>query len=183
MPGFTRAGCSYGAVASANTVLENTRSDIPQLFGAGSPEDQELQASLAIPCGFGSNPPCTPDQQRAKNQPQADFVGLAVHCGRNDRRCAGAHGARPDLLPDEPGGYQGFSALFGAKYVDPLISPGSPATDLDGKVTAGVRRKFELCAAMVLREGVIAPIADAIGAIDTLADMRMLTELLTETRA
>ena len=47
----------------------------------------------------------------------------------------------------------------------------------------GLRRKFELCAAMVLREGVIAPIADAIGAIDTLADMRMLTELLTETRA
>ena len=48
---------------------------------------------------------------------------------------------------------------------------------------AGVRRKFELCAAMVLREDVIAPIADAIAAIDTLADMRTLTELLIETRA
>src|SRR2546421_716599 len=32
---FTRAGCSYGAVASANTVLENTRFDIPAVFGPG----------------------------------------------------------------------------------------------------------------------------------------------------
>jgi hypothetical protein len=133
---YTRAGCSYGAVASANTVLENTRTDIPTVFGPGSPEDQELQASLAIPCGFGSNPPCTPEQQKAKNQPQADFVGLAVHCGRNDRRCAGATGARPDVLPDEPGGYTGFSGLFGARYVDPLASPGGPVTDLDGNVIA-----------------------------------------------
>jgi hypothetical protein len=35
----------------------------------------------------------------------------------------------------------------------------------------------------VLREDVITPIADAIAAIDTLADMRTLTELLIETRA
>jgi len=44
-------------------------------------------------------------------------------------------------------------------------------------------RKFELCAAMVLRENVIAPIADAIAAIDTLADVRTLTTLLIATDA
>src|SRR5215813_13896951 len=35
---FTRAGCDFGAVASANTILENTGIDIPSFFGAGSPE-------------------------------------------------------------------------------------------------------------------------------------------------
>jgi hypothetical protein len=43
------------------------------------------------------------------------------------------HG-RPDLLPDEPGGYTGYSGLFGAKYVDPVIHPNGPMTDLDGNV-------------------------------------------------
>jgi 2-methylcitrate dehydratase PrpD len=46
-----------------------------------------------------------------------------------------------------------------------------------------VRRKFELCAATVLREEVVAPIADAIGAIEKLADIRRLTALLAKTTA
>ena len=33
---FTRAGCDFGAVATANTILENTAIDIPTVFGAGS---------------------------------------------------------------------------------------------------------------------------------------------------
>ena len=41
-----------------------------------------------------------------------------------------------------------------------------------------LRRKFELCAAMVLRDDVIAPIAETIATIDTLADVRTLTALL-----
>jgi len=41
-----------------------------------------------------------------------------------------------------------------------------------------LRRKFELCAAMVLREDAIAPVAEAIAAIDTLDDVRTLTTLL-----
>ena len=41
-----------------------------------------------------------------------------------------------------------------------------------------LRRKFELCAAMVLREDVIAPVANAITSIDTLTDVRGLTTLL-----
>jgi hypothetical protein len=59
-----------------------------------------------------------------------------VHCGKGEQACSKATGARPDLLPDEPGGYSGFSVLFGAKYTDPLISPSGPLQDLNGKVIA-----------------------------------------------
>jgi hypothetical protein len=133
---FTRAGCNVGGVGTANMELENTSADIRNVFGAGSPEDQEATNAFNIPCGFGNNPPCTPAQQKAKNQPAADFVGIAVHCGLNNAECAASSQARPDVLPDEPGGYQGFKALFGAKYTDPVISPNGPVTDLNGNVIA-----------------------------------------------
>src|SRR5579859_6036852 len=35
---YTRAGCDVGQVATANTVLENIATDIPTVFGAGSPQ-------------------------------------------------------------------------------------------------------------------------------------------------
>ncbi len=111
---FTRAGCDFGAVATANTVLENTGPDVPKVFGPGSPEAQEVQSE--------------------PSKAFADFVGIAVHCANGDTVCARSSHARPDLLPDEPGGYQGFDGLFGAKYVNPVISPDGPFTDLDGKV-------------------------------------------------
>jgi 2-methylcitrate dehydratase PrpD len=41
-----------------------------------------------------------------------------------------------------------------------------------------LRRKFELCAQRVLREEAIGPVADAIGALETFADMRAFTEKL-----
>lgn len=113
---YTRAGCDVGAVGMANTVLENTGPDVPKVFGAGSPEAQEVVS----------------DPQQAF----ADFVGVAVHCAQTDSVCDGSSNAKPDLLPDEPGGYAGFGGLFGAKYVDPVISPGGPLTDLDGNVIA-----------------------------------------------
>src|SRR6267378_3190720 len=47
---------------------------------------------------------------------------------------------------------------------------------------ARLRRKFELCGSRVLREDAIAPIADAIAAIDKFADVRTFTRLI-ETRA
>src|SRR5260221_5587377 len=109
---FTRAGCDFGAVATANTILENTAIDIPTVFGAGSDEAIEVAA----------NP----------GQAFADFVGIGVHCAQGSTLCAASSRARPDLLPDEPGGYSGFSGLFGAKYVNPLIKPSGPMTDLNG---------------------------------------------------
>jgi len=110
---FTRAGCDVGAVGTANIELENLTADVPVVFGPTSPEAQEVT----------SNP----------DQAAADFIGISIHCAQSSTLCAAGH-TRPDLLPDEPGGYQGFVALFGHKNVAPVISPGSPLTDLTGKV-------------------------------------------------
>jgi hypothetical protein len=111
---FTRVGCDFGAVATANTILENTAIDIPTVFGAGSPEAAEVM----------SNP----------GQAFADFVGIGVHCAQGSDICTAANNGKADLLPDEPGGYDNFNGLFGAKYVNPIIKPSGPMTDLDGNV-------------------------------------------------
>ena len=38
----------------------------------------------------------------------------------------------PDVLPDEPGGYSGFQALFGHKYVAPQLGAGTPNLSRNG---------------------------------------------------
>jgi hypothetical protein len=116
---YTRAGCDWGATALANVVLENTGTgpagDMTKVFGSGSPEWLEAQASNAAPAGTA-----------ARAKAQTDFVGMAVHCAKTaDSICDGNSNARPDLLPDEPGGYDGFKGLFGAKYVNPAITNGA----------------------------------------------------------
>jgi hypothetical protein len=111
---YTRAGCDVGAVATANTVLENTAIDIPTVFGTASPEAAEVVATPA--------------------QAFADFVGMGVHCAAGSAVCSTANNGKADLLPDEPGGYSGYNGLFGAKYVNPAIKPSGPMTDLDGNV-------------------------------------------------
>ena len=98
---FTRAGCDFGAISTANIVFENNNFDIPEVFGPGSPENAEFRA----------NP----------NLAFTDFVGLAVHCAAGSAVCSAANNGKPDLLPDEPGGYTGFNALFGAKYINPQL--------------------------------------------------------------
>ena len=87
---YTRAGCNFGAVATANTILENIATDIPTVFGANSPQAAEVT----------SNP----------GQAFADFVGIGIHCAAGDSLCSSAKQGRSDLLPDEPGGYSGFNA-------------------------------------------------------------------------
>jgi hypothetical protein len=112
---YTRAGCNFGAVATANTILENIATDIPTVFGANSPEAAEVQ----------SNPP----------QATADFVGIGIHCAQGSDVCSSANGGKPDKLPDEPGGgYSNYMGLFGHKSVAPQISPNGPLTDLNGNV-------------------------------------------------
>src|SRR5262249_46820079 len=90
---YTRAGCDFGAVASANIVLENRppgpTGDMRKFFGATSPGWLGAQVSTAPP--FGS---------AARQLAQTDFVGLAIHCGTGGGICAGNPHARPDLLPD-----------------------------------------------------------------------------------
>jgi hypothetical protein len=110
---FTRAGCDFGSVAAANTELENTTPDVPLVFGANSPEAKEAE-----------NP-------KLANKASADFMGLSVHCALGSSVCA--HGVA-DSLPDEPGGYHGYRALFGNKFIQPVISPSGPVRNLDGQV-------------------------------------------------
>src|SRR5437870_8005446 len=87
---YTRAGCNFGAVATANTILENTAVDVAKVFGPTSPQEQEVI----------SNPP-------PSTLPQADFVGIGVHCALGNALCSSANTGQPDVLPDEPGGYSG----------------------------------------------------------------------------
>jgi hypothetical protein len=118
---FTRAGCNVGGVATANIELENIGTDIPTVFGATSPEASEVNSDPA--------------------QATADFVGIAIHCSAGSPVCGSAN-ARPDILPQEPGGYTGFEGLFGHKYVAPAIGGTGPdgtgngvyLKDLDGNL-------------------------------------------------
>src|SRR5579859_2130609 len=119
---YTRAGCNVGQVATANTVLENVATDIPTVFGAGSPQAAEVL----------SDPGCAKSTQDC--QAFSDFVGIGVHCAAGSSLCSSTNGGEPDRLPDEPGGYSGFMGLFGHKYVAPQISPNGPMTDLSGNV-------------------------------------------------
>jgi hypothetical protein len=108
---YTRAGCDVGAVATANTILENTGIDVPTVFGSPSPEATEVS----------TNP----------GQAFADFVGIGVHCAAASTLCSTANNGKPDVLPDEPGGYSGYNGLFGAKYVDPQVFPDTAGTPVD----------------------------------------------------
>ena len=97
---FTRAGCDVGGVGIANLELENNTTDVTNVYGAGSTEANETRPTLKT----------------------TDFVGIAVHCSKASTSvCNRNTHAKTDSLPDEPGGYNGYKALFGAKYVDPAI--------------------------------------------------------------
>ena len=111
---FTRAGCDVGAFSIANIEFENTTSDVDNVFGPHSPQHQENLDNHA--------------------KAVADFEGIIVHCAKGSTLCA-QNGA-PDILTDEPGGYEGFTALYGNANVQPQISPGGPVTDLDGNIIA-----------------------------------------------
>src|SRR5579872_1280494 len=115
---YTRAGCNFGTVATANTELEGLFPDVSTVFGANS-----SQVRLA------NNYP---------DQASADFEGIAVHCAADNSVCSKMNGGVADILPDEPGGYHDFAALFGSKYVDPIISPKGPLKDLSGNVIQDV---------------------------------------------
>jgi len=92
-----------------------------KVFGQGSPEWNEALASNAAPFGTA-----------ARALAQTDFVGISVHCAQSRSLCTGSPGARPDVLPDEPGQHSGFQGLFGAKYVNPAISHGQPVVSDTG---------------------------------------------------
>ena len=86
---FTRAGCDVGDVATVNQELENTSVDIPKVFGANSPEAQQLAA----------------DPDSFKDAETADYVGLAVHCAKGNAFCANATGG--EVRADQPDAHRG----------------------------------------------------------------------------
>ena len=124
---FTRAGCDVGDVSTANQELENTAVDIPKVFGVNSPENQQLNA----------------DTDSFKDAETADYVGVAVHCAQGNAFCSTAQAvkfgqtspsasASPDVLPNEPGGYAGFQALFGHRYIAPQLGAGTDNLSRNG---------------------------------------------------
>ncbi|MBV9558457.1 MAG: hypothetical protein JO254_15415 [Pseudolabrys sp.] len=128
---FTRAGCDVGAFSIANIELENANTnptgDLATVFGNPSPEFAEAGTNGTLAA--------------------ADFEGIAIHCAKNSALCAASTHAVADVLNDEPqpngtgtGGYAGYKALFGNKYVAPAINHGNPCvTDLFGQpITDGV---------------------------------------------
>ncbi len=95
--------------------------DMTKVFGQGSDEWNEGLASQIAPSNTA-----------ARAKAQTDFVGIAVHCADPSKGpgiCTNNDDARPDMLPDEAGGYSGFQGLFGAKYVNPAINNGSPSVN------------------------------------------------------
>jgi hypothetical protein len=130
---FTRAGCDVADIATANQELENTTPDIANLFGANSPEAQQLAA----------------DPDSFKDQETADYVGLAVHCAQGSTFCANARAVKfgqtspsptavADVLQDEPGGYHNFQAVLGHKYIAPQLGAGTPDLSRNGfQITNG----------------------------------------------
>jgi hypothetical protein len=111
---FTRAGCNFGGVGTANVDIENL-GDVAKIYGPDSPQAAEVNSH---------SPNAFPD-----------LVGIAVHCAHGASLCTTANGGVTDALPSEPGGYANFNGLFGHKYVAPQISNG-PLRDLDGNVIA-----------------------------------------------
>ncbi|HET7173272.1 MAG TPA: hypothetical protein VFI30_03210 [Nocardioidaceae bacterium] len=103
---FTRAGCDFGSVASANAMIENVSSDVPLIFGANSPEAQQVAN----------------DPDYYKDPETAQYGGLAVHCAVGSAFCADSTRPVPDTLPDEPGGYAGHQMVVGNKYLGPEIT-------------------------------------------------------------
>jgi hypothetical protein len=97
---FTRAGCDVGSVAGpAGLVLQNS-ADVAAVLGTSSTQAAEARTS-----------------PRAA---YAGYLGLAVHCALASPSCAAGRG-HPDRLPDQPGGYEGFRALFGQRELAATI--------------------------------------------------------------
>ncbi len=127
---FTRAGCDFAGIGSADMEFENDTTDVSDVFGSSSPQ-----------YAFGNWSYNTAYDQKfyaGSDIGTTDFEGLAIHCSKADSgpdgKCSTANGGAPDALPDEPGGYSGYNALFGAVNVDPLLT-GKPDQPLPANYT------------------------------------------------
>ncbi len=132
---FTRAGCDVGAFSLANIELENT--------GIGGTDP--VARGTDINTAFGPHPrrprKLRPRRRWRIRRPMqkrgrcpAPISRASPFIAPKAARCAPSRRTRgPTCSHDEPGGYNGFQALFGNKYVAPAINGGQGfVLDLDG---------------------------------------------------
>ncbi len=104
-----------------------------RVFGVGSPEWNEGRDSQLAPSGTA-----------ARALAQTDFVGYAIHCAQGAAPCQGNVNAKPDDSTTVPGSNDGYFGLFGAKYVDPVITSNNPCVKaVDG--TTDIADPFNQC--------------------------------------
>lgn len=121
---YTRAGCDVGAYSTANLEVESANPDLKAIYGANS---TQWQSVLADQTAHGNT-----------NLSNANYQGIAVHCAKTSESvCHDNSNAAADSLPDEPGGYSGYQALYGNVNVGPAVggtstSNGVCVNDLDG---------------------------------------------------
>jgi hypothetical protein len=94
----------YGTVATDQT------GDVTSLFGVTSDAWNEARTSQLALSGTA-----------ARTLAQTDLVGIAIHCAKGTSPCTNNPNARPDPATIYPGSDNGFTGLFGAKYVNPAI--------------------------------------------------------------
>lgn len=125
---YTRAGCDVGGFSTANIEVENADPDLKSIYGVNSPQWQSVLADEQAHGGFA-------------DVSNADYQGIAVHCAHTSASACARNPslAAPDRLPDEPGGYMDYRALYGNVNVAPVIGgttvPGSSGVcvnDLNG---------------------------------------------------
>ena len=115
---FTRAGCDIGAFSVANIEFETIPGDLTTVFNAThAPAVDPTDVNAVLAANPNDN---NFAHQKARQSVNTDWLGIAVHCAQGSPLCSGPNGA-PDLLPDEPGGYTGFNALYGNVNVAPVI--------------------------------------------------------------
>lgn len=111
---FTRAGCDVGSVSTTGFVLENSKSVANAFAGTGV---------------TGTS---------------AD-TGLAVHCAHSSAVCGTSAtdsnvAAVPDKLPNEPGGYSGYQALYGHRFIAPAVNDRINGAPSGGSTTVNLLR-------------------------------------------
>ena len=125
-----------GAVGAVHPRRLHGRRLLDREHGAG-----ERRPSTSRPCSAPTRPrstQTTPTRTRSRTSRSPTTSArpsTAPRATRSARRAGGevrpddavADGAR--LLPTEPGGYNGYQALFGAKYIAPAIGGGTPNVD------------------------------------------------------
>jgi hypothetical protein len=154
---FTKAGCNVGDFSSANMVLEKY-ADIPTVFGAGSPEAQQVAADTGdsfkdaeVDDYLGETIHCAQDPASGTPDPMCSTAKAFKYDGTQANKTAttATNSAVAESLPDQPGGYSGFQMVDGYRYVDPILAGGGstgvpqanlsfngyPVTDAQGNLT------------------------------------------------